>query len=59
MKRVPMMPVRDMVIFPQQMTPFIVGREGKIVYKLVGPITPDNLDSVVRAEIDKAMKAGS
>jgi cytochrome c biogenesis protein CcmG/thiol:disulfide interchange protein DsbE len=38
---------------------FIVGREGKIVYKLVGPITPDNLDSVVRAEIDKAMKAGS
>src|ERR1700723_2157707 len=27
MKRVPMMPVRDMVIFPQQMTPFIVGRE--------------------------------
>ena len=38
---------------------FIVGREGKIVYKLVGPITPDNLDSVVKAEIDKAMKAGS
>jgi cytochrome c biogenesis protein CcmG/thiol:disulfide interchange protein DsbE len=38
---------------------FIVGREGKIVYKLVGPITPDNLDSVVRAEIDKAFKAGS
>ena len=38
---------------------FIVGREGKIVYKLVGPITPDNIDSVVRAEIDKAMKAGS
>ena len=38
---------------------FIVGREGKIVYKLVGPITPDNLDSVVKAEIEKAMKAGS
>jgi cytochrome c biogenesis protein CcmG, thiol:disulfide interchange protein DsbE len=37
---------------------FIVGREGKIVYKLVGPVTPDNLDSVVRAEIDRAMKAG-
>jgi cytochrome c biogenesis protein CcmG/thiol:disulfide interchange protein DsbE len=35
---------------------FIVGREGKIVYKLVGPITPDNLDSVVKAEIEKAMK---
>ncbi len=38
---------------------FIVGREGKIVYKLVGPITPDNLDSVVKAEIEKAMKTGS
>jgi ATP-dependent Lon protease len=30
MKRVPMMPVRDMVIFPQQMTPFIVGREASV-----------------------------
>jgi ATP-dependent Lon protease len=29
-KRVPMMPVRDMVIFPQQMTPFIVGREASV-----------------------------
>ena len=38
---------------------FIVGREGKIVYKLVGPITPDNLDSVVKAEIEKALRAGS
>jgi cytochrome c biogenesis protein CcmG/thiol:disulfide interchange protein DsbE len=38
---------------------FIVGRDGKIAYKLVGPITPDNLNSVVRAEIDKALKAGS
>ena len=38
---------------------FILGRDGKIVYKLVGPITPDNLDSVVRAEIEKAMKAAS
>jgi cytochrome c biogenesis protein CcmG, thiol:disulfide interchange protein DsbE len=38
---------------------FIVGRDGKIAYKLVGPITPDNLDSVVKAEIDKALKAGS
>jgi hypothetical protein len=26
-KRVPMMPVRDLVIFPQMMNPFIVGRE--------------------------------
>ena len=38
---------------------FVVGRDGKIAYKLVGPITPDNLDSVVKAEINKALKAGS
>ena len=30
LKRVPMMPVRDMVIFPQIMTPFIVGRESSV-----------------------------
>jgi len=30
LKRVRMMPVRDMVIFPQQMTPFIVGREASV-----------------------------
>ncbi len=29
-KRVPMMPVREMVIFPGQMSPFIVGREGSV-----------------------------
>jgi cytochrome c biogenesis protein CcmG/thiol:disulfide interchange protein DsbE len=38
---------------------FIVGREGTIVYKLVGPLTADNFDTVLRAEIDKALKAGS
>ncbi|MGA7804223.1 DsbE family thiol:disulfide interchange protein [Bradyrhizobium sp.] len=38
---------------------FIVGREGKIVYKLVGPVTPDNIDSELKAEIDKALKSGS
>jgi len=38
---------------------FIVGREGTIVYKLVGPITPDNIDSVLKAEIDKALRAGT
>ncbi|MGA9299036.1 MAG: DsbE family thiol:disulfide interchange protein, partial [Bradyrhizobium sp.] len=32
---------------------FIVGREGTIVYKLVGPVTPDNINTVLRAEIDK------
>jgi len=38
---------------------FIVGREGTIVYKLVGPVTPDNINTVLKAEIDKALNAGS
>jgi cytochrome c biogenesis protein CcmG/thiol:disulfide interchange protein DsbE len=38
---------------------FIVGRDGKIAYKLVGPITPDNIDSVLMAEIGKAVNAAS
>ena len=38
---------------------FIVDRNGKIAYKLVGPITPDNIDSVLMAEIDKAVNATS
>ena len=38
---------------------FIVGREGTIVYKLVGPVTSENLNTVVRVELDKALKAGS
>jgi cytochrome c biogenesis protein CcmG/thiol:disulfide interchange protein DsbE len=37
---------------------FIIGRDGRIAYKLVGPITPDNLDGVVKPEIEKAL-AGS
>jgi cytochrome c biogenesis protein CcmG/thiol:disulfide interchange protein DsbE len=38
---------------------FIVGREGTIVYKMVGPVTPENIDTVLKVEIDKALKAGS
>lgn len=34
---------------------FIVGREGTILYKLVGPVTPENINGVLRAEIDKAL----
>ena len=34
---------------------FIVGRDGKIAYKLVGPITPANLAAVIRPEIEKAL----
>jgi cytochrome c biogenesis protein CcmG, thiol:disulfide interchange protein DsbE len=38
---------------------FVVGRDARIVYKLVGPITPDNFDSILKPEIDKAASAGS
>jgi cytochrome c biogenesis protein CcmG/thiol:disulfide interchange protein DsbE len=38
---------------------FVVGREGTIVYKLVGPVTSDNINTVLRAEIEKALRAGS
>jgi len=36
---------------------FVVGRDGRIAYKLVGPITPDNLDKLLKAEIGKALAA--
>ena len=29
-KRLPMMPIRDVVIFPHMMTPFVVGRESSV-----------------------------
>ncbi len=38
---------------------FVVGRDGTIAYKLVGAITPENIDAVLKPEIDKALKAGS
>jgi cytochrome c biogenesis protein CcmG, thiol:disulfide interchange protein DsbE len=38
---------------------FVIGRDARIAYKLVGPITPDNFDSVLKPEIDKAASAGS
>jgi cytochrome c biogenesis protein CcmG/thiol:disulfide interchange protein DsbE len=38
---------------------FVVGRDATIAYKLVGPITPENIDTVLRTEIEKALKAGS
>jgi len=37
---------------------FVVGRDGNIAYKLVGPLTPDNIDTVLRREIDKALAKG-
>ncbi|MCA6108748.1 DsbE family thiol:disulfide interchange protein [Bradyrhizobium cenepequi] len=38
---------------------FIVGREGTIVYKMVGPVTPQNFESVLKVEIERALKAGT
>jgi cytochrome c biogenesis protein CcmG, thiol:disulfide interchange protein DsbE len=38
---------------------FVVGRDGTIVYKMVGPVTPENIDSELRVAIDKALQAGS
>ena len=35
---------------------FIVGRNGNIAYKLVGPVTPANFDRMLKAEIEKALK---
>ena len=34
---------------------FVVGRDGTIRYKMVGPITPANLDSVLKVQIEKAL----
>jgi len=34
---------------------FIVGRDGRIVYKLVGQITAANLERVIKPEIEKAL----
>ena len=36
---------------------FIVGRDGRIAYKLVGPITPENLETTIKPEIEKALGA--
>ncbi len=36
---------------------FVIGRDGRIAYKLIGPITPDNLEKVLKPEIEKALAA--
>jgi len=38
---------------------FVIGRDGTITYKMIGGITRQNLDSVLKVEIDKALQAGS
>jgi cytochrome c biogenesis protein CcmG/thiol:disulfide interchange protein DsbE len=34
---------------------FVVGRDGRIAYKLIGPITPDNLDAALKPAIEQAL----
>lgn len=36
---------------------FVIGRDGRIAYKLIGPITPDNLDQSLKPAIEKALAA--
>ena len=38
---------------------FVVGRDGRISYKLVGGVTAANFDSVLKVEIEKALNKGS
>jgi len=35
---------------------FLVGRDGRVAYKLVGPITADNLAQLLEPEIEKALR---
>jgi len=34
---------------------FVIDRDGRITYKLIGPLTPDNLEAAVRPAIEKAL----
>ena len=36
---------------------FVVGRDGRIAYKLVGPISPENLAATLKPQIEKALAA--
>jgi len=38
---------------------FVIGRDARIAYKLVGPLTPENFQSILVPQIDKALAAGS
>jgi cytochrome c biogenesis protein CcmG/thiol:disulfide interchange protein DsbE len=38
---------------------FVIGRDARIAYKLVGPITPENFRSILLPQIDKVLAAGS
>src|SRR5262249_17954239 len=34
---------------------FVIGRDGRIAHKLIGPITPDNLDTALKPAIQQAL----
>jgi cytochrome c biogenesis protein CcmG, thiol:disulfide interchange protein DsbE len=34
---------------------FVIDRDGRITYKLIGPLTPDNLEAAVRPAVEKAL----
>jgi len=36
---------------------FVVGRDSRIAYKLIGPITPENLEKALKPAIEKALAA--
>ena len=36
---------------------FVVGRDGRIAFKLIGPITPENIDKALKPAIEKALAA--
>jgi cytochrome c biogenesis protein CcmG, thiol:disulfide interchange protein DsbE len=38
---------------------FVVSRDGRIAYKLIGPITSDNLDQALKPAIEKALASRS
>jgi cytochrome c biogenesis protein CcmG/thiol:disulfide interchange protein DsbE len=36
---------------------FVIGRDGRIAYKLVGPISTDNLEATLKPQLEKALAA--
>lgn len=38
---------------------FVIDRKGTIAFKLIGPITPNNLEAVLKPEIEKALNSGA
>lgn len=34
---------------------FVIGRDARIAYKLIGPVTPDNLDTALKPAIEQAL----